>query len=199
MGERKALLSWAFRHIKSAKEREIWKRKQGLAPSLWWRSGVFLYTRDPCVLQGGNLGCDAMTKDLRLCNVYGNEVNYLHGLESWKSMIEQCQEAMALCCLITGYTAEGQQGIVEDREQRLHPASQACTIHCSALPQRGPRVNGLCALDMLKLQLALLLICWFLMQSEDLGDKFPRQVKGKCFKNWEQSIWRPWLSPESYL
>jgi hypothetical protein len=43
---------------------------------------VFLYTRDPCTLQGGNLCCVAMTKEPRLGNVYGKDVTWLHGLES---------------------------------------------------------------------------------------------------------------------
>ena len=57
--------------------------KYSLEPSLWWRWGDFLYTRDPsCTLQGCNLCCVAMTKDRRLGNVYGKEVNLLLGLET---------------------------------------------------------------------------------------------------------------------
>jgi hypothetical protein len=56
-------------------------KKQGLESSLWWRLGVLLYTRVPCILQGCNLCYVAMTKDPRLGNVFGKEVNLLHVLE----------------------------------------------------------------------------------------------------------------------
>lgn len=69
------------------------------------------------------------------------EVNLIHGLVFRQSKLKQPQVAKAFCCLNTGYTAEGLQVIVEDREQGLHPASQATTIHCSALPFQGPSLN----------------------------------------------------------
>ena len=68
------------------------------------------------------------SKDPRQGNVFGKEVNLLHDLKCWKSRIGQAQVASDLWCLIPGYTAEGYLGIVEDREQRLHSASQAPMI-----------------------------------------------------------------------
>lgn len=73
-------------------------------------------------------------KVLRIGNGYGKDINLLHGLESWRLRIGQPPVALAWCCLKRGYTTEGLQQIVEDREQRLPSVSQAPTILCSALP-----------------------------------------------------------------
>ena len=56
-----------------------------------------------------------------------------------------------------------------------------------------------CASYMLMHMWPFLRTCCFFIQTGYLGDKLPRQVEKKCFRQWGQSIWRPCFLLVSHL